>query len=189
VKIGPAAVLSAAEVERVICACRGRGPTTKRNLALVTLLYRTGLRCGECISLQRASITLVKPPDEGQSRLLVREGKGGGSRVVGLHQDVVVALERWLAVAPDSDLVFCTLQGTRLDDGYVRAMLRRKAIRAGVGRCHPHAFRATLAVELVSEGVPLPAVRDVLGHHSIATTDLYLRRVFPEMAISAVIDR
>ena len=54
---------------------------------------------------------------------------------------------------------------------------------------HPHAFRATLAVEMCLEGVPLPAIRDVLGHANLSVTDAYLRRVFPAHAIDAVRNR
>lgn len=56
-------------------------------------------------------------------------------------------------------------------------------------RVHPHAFRATLAVEMCVEGVPLPAIRDVLGHTNLSVTDAYLRRVFPQQAIDAVRSR
>ncbi|MGA2929762.1 MAG: hypothetical protein ABSG43_28005 [Solirubrobacteraceae bacterium] len=50
-------------------------------------------------------------------------------------------------------------------------------------------FRATLAVEMCVEGVPLPAIRDVLGRTNLSVTDAYLRRVFPPHAIDAVRDR
>jgi site-specific recombinase XerD len=56
-------------------------------------------------------------------------------------------------------------------------------------RVHPHALRATLAVEMCAEGVPLPAIRDVLGHTNLSVTDAYLRRVFPQQAIDAVRNR
>jgi type 1 fimbriae regulatory protein FimB/type 1 fimbriae regulatory protein FimE len=108
---------------------------------------------------------------------------------VGAHAELVSALRDWLQLRPDSRWVFCTLSGRRLDPGYVRAMLSRKGELVGVARVHPHAFRATLAVELVREGKSLPAVRDVLGHSNLAHTDAYLRRVFPQLAIGALVDR
>jgi len=139
----------------------------------------------ESIDLRRTDLRV----DADVPFLRVRNGKFNKDRTVGMHPEAVEAIDRWLEVAPESEYVFCTLRGGRLDDGYVRAMLRRKGARAGVERVHPHAFRATLAVELVTEGVPLPSVRDVLGHASIGNTDAYLRRVFPEAAVSAVIHR
>ena len=55
---------------------------------------------------------------------------------------------------------------------YVRVMLRRLADRAGIGkRVAPHQLRHTLAAELVAEGVPMPIIRDQLGHSSLAVTD------------------
>ncbi len=184
-RLGPAAFLSEAEVETILRSFSRKAPTSVRNRALVTLFYRTGLRCSEALDLAPGDLRL----DSERPTLLVRSGKGDVSRVVGIHANAVEALRRWLKVRPESGFVFCTLTGGRLDDGYVRTMLRRKARKTGVARVHPHAFRATLAVELVLEGVPLPAVRDVLGHASFHTTDCYVRRVFPELAISAVIDR
>ena len=71
----------------------------------------------------------------------------------------------------------------------MRALLARLGEKASVQRAHPHGLRATLAVELVMEGTPLPAVRDVLGHTSLAHTDAYLRRVFPELAVTALTRR
>jgi integrase/recombinase XerD len=68
-------------------------------------------------------------------------------------------------------------------------MLQRVGLKADVVRAHPHGLRATLAVELVVEGEPLPVVRDVLGHASIANTDAYVRRVFPGLAITALARR
>ncbi len=188
--LGPANVLSEAEVRRVLACCadkrrRRRAATRERNYALVMLLWRTGLRCSEALDLEPGDLRCDGPV----ATLRVRHGKLGKARTVGVHAEVQGALEDWLVLRPPGRWLFCTLAGARLDDGYVRAMLSRKGREAGVHRVHPHAFRATLAVELVREGVSLPAVRDVLGHSSIAHTDAYLRRVFPELAVGALVNR
>jgi site-specific recombinase XerD len=163
------------------------GRTVIRNSALVVLLYRTGLRCSEALDLEMRDLRLGRD----SPTLFVRCGKLRKSRLVGLSADVVDALARWLEIRADlpGEHVFCTLRGTRLDNGYVREMISRKGREAGIPRAHPHAFRATLAVELVSEGASLPVVRDVLGHANIAYTDAYLRRVFPEQAVDALVNR
>ena len=189
-RLGPANVLNLDEVHAVLDACSRktrarRAPTGERNYALVMAMWRAGLRVNEALSLHRGDLRLRDTP----AAIRVLHGKGNRFRVVGAHSDLVAALEDWLAVAPRSPYVFCTLAGGRLSDGYVRTMLRRKGQRAGVARVHPHAFRATLAVELARELVPMPVIRDVLGHTSIATTDAYLRRVDPRLAIEAVANR
>ena len=127
-----------------------------------------------------------------------------------MHQEAEAALRRWLETRSRLDVdrgrriadrrVFCTIggkngAGKQIQSSYVRHLLRRLAreIAAETGmelrRCHPHGFRATLAVELASEGKSMTAIRDVLGHSSIAVSDRYLRRTRPADAIDAVCDR
>lgn len=184
--LGPAEVLSETEVMRLIAQMSSPCRTQTRNRALVVILWRSGLRISEALDLRHRDISLDSEPPT----LRVLDSKtSSGRRVVGLHRDAVDSMRAWLAKAPESEYVFCSLKGYKLDSGYVRRVLAREGKRAGIRRCHPHAFRATLAVELVKEGVSLPAVRDVLGHSNLANTDAYLRRVFPEMAISALVDR
>jgi site-specific recombinase XerD len=188
VKLGPAEVLTEQEIRRLLAAFSRKAPTGVRNRALVLLLWRSGLRVSEALALDVG--------DLGQETLRVRESKTGRPRVVGLHQEAAQAIEIWRAHRLALSLeryrpVFCTLQGRRVSRRYVGAMLERKARAAGLSelRVHPHAFRATLAVELAREGVPLPAIREVLGHTNLASTDAYLRRVFPQQAITAILDR
>ena len=191
--LGPAAVLSHAEVESLLCAIlppdrRRDSSTAVRNHALVTLLYRTGLRCGEALQLTLGDLRL----EHERPTLRVKSGKTEeATRTVGLSQDLLISLERWLRIRRrlPGKHAFCTLKGERLDSGYVREMLARKGKQAGIERCHPHALRATLAVELVLEGQSLPVVRDVLGHRSLVSTDYYLRRVFPDKAVDALVAR
>ena len=189
-RLGSANVLSEVEVRAVLDACSiktraRRYATGERNYALVMCLWRSGLRCAEALDLELRDLRLDAQP----ATLLVRSGKGDRPRRVGVHAELAAALADWFALRPESRWVFCTLAGGKLDAGYVRAMLARKGRRCGVSRVHPHAFRATLAVELVLAGTSLPAIRDVLGHSNLAVTDAYLRRVFPELAINALINR
>jgi integrase/recombinase XerD len=195
-KLGPAAVLSEAEVRAVLATFSRRAPTGIRNYALTILLWRTGLRVSEALDLELRDLSPLEAP----ATLLVRNGKGGRSRIAGVHQEAAVALERWRNTADRLELgrgrrrpLFCTItrgqEGRPLHPSYVRTVLAAKGKRAGVARCHPHAFRATLAVELAREGVPVATIRDVLGHANIAQTDAYLRRVFPELSVAAVVNR
>lgn len=190
--LGPAAVLAESEVRALLGACSRRAPTGVRDRALITLLWRSGLRISEALDLRPRDLKL----GAAEPTVQVLKGKDENQRAVGLPSDAVDALARWLDVRASLGLArrhsaFCTLQGTRLQATQVRSMLNRRAKRAGLGdvRVHPHAFRATLAVELVREGRSIPAVRDVLGHTNIATTDAYLRRVFPKDALDATINR
>ena len=194
-KLGPANVLQEPEIEALLASFSRRAPSGIRDRALTLLLWRTGLRITEALSLEVRDLQL----DGATPTLAVRNGKFGKQRVVGIHQEALQALERWLELRAKLGLtrfrpVFCTFsanaRGRQLAAGQVREMLSHKARLAGLTtRVHPHAFRATLAVELAREGVPLPAIRDVLGHSNVAATDAYLRRVFPQDAVDAVIAR
>ena len=169
-KLGPAALLDEADVRGLLGVCSRRAPTGVRDHALITTLWRTGLRISEALALEARDVSLsaAKPT------LGVRDSKtDSGVRRVGVHADVAAAVGRWLEVRGTLGLgrrgpLFCTLAGERLSDSHVRAMLRRRRDRAGLDdtRVHPHAFRA-----------------------SLAGTDAYLRRLAPDEAIDAVIRR
>jgi integrase/recombinase XerD len=194
-RYGSANVLTEDEVRAILATFSRRTPCAIRNRALVLFLWRTGLRVSEALAVETRDLQL----DGDSPRVNVRNAKFGKQRVVGIHQEAIDALERWLdqrqrlgfgRLKPIWITISSDHHGKPLAPSYVREMLSKKGAQAGVtGRVHPHAFRATLAVELAREGVPLPAIRDVLGHANIACTDAYLRRVFPEDAISAVIHR
>ncbi len=176
----PAELLTPAEARAIIAACSTTSATGKRNAALFTLLYRTGLRISEALALMPHDVDL----DAGTATVL--HGKGDHRRVAGFDQGARPVLDRWLAhraqlprVIAASPL-FCTLHGTRLSAGYARAALQRTARRAGVQkRVHPHGLRHTHAAELAAEGVPAHEIQGQLGHANLATTDTYLRRIAP----------
>jgi site-specific recombinase XerD len=170
----------------LIRACSRRAPTGIRNRALIAVLWRCGLRIGEALTLELRDLDLEL------GTIRVRFGKGGKSRTVGVDEQTAALLARWidrrrtLNVGARSAL-FCTLQGGRLNDSYVRRLLPRLARKAGITkRVHPHGLRHTYAAELVREQVPINVVRDALGHSSLAITDRYLRDIAPTQVIDAM---
>jgi integrase/recombinase XerD len=179
----PPETLTEQDVRALLAAC-GRGPIGIRNQALICCLWRGGIRCAEALALM--------PRDVQEGQLLVRHGKGDEARIVALHQEAAVTLARWLEARQRLGVnghkpVFCTVAsgatrkpGDALDSSYVRHMLKRLAVKAGVEqRVHAHGFRHTHARDLVLAGVPLVDIRDQLGHSNAATTDTYLRRIAP----------
>ncbi len=166
-------LLTRAEVAALTGAC----PATwvgARNRAILTLAWRAGLRCSEILDL------VVKDLDLHEQTIVVRHGKGGKRRVLGLDRETVDVLRDWLDVCSPTSretLVFATRTGRRIDGSYVRHLMPRLARSAGVfKRVHLHGLRHRFAVELEQEGAPISVIRDLLGHSSIATTDTYLRR-------------
>jgi site-specific recombinase XerD len=170
-------LLTASEIEQLLRACSNRASTGIRNRALIALAWRSGLRIGEILALRPKDIDL----DTGT--LVVQHGKGDKRRVVGFDAGTTALLTRWLDVRRRRGVngqapVFCTLGGAEIDQSYVRHLLPRLALRAGVDkRVHAHALRHAYAVELEREGATVSTIRDLLGHSSAAVTDRYLRRL------------
>ncbi len=182
----PAEVLTEEEVRRLLRACSSKAPTGIRNRALITVLYRAGVRLGEALALQPKDLD----PDAGTVRVL--RGKGDRSRTVGLDPGAFALMERWLDVRMKLGIgrrvpVFCTLKGAPLRDAYVRVLLPRLARRAGIEkRVHAHGLRHTHAFELACEGHPLHVIQAQLGHASLATTDSYIRHLAPQKVIEVM---
>jgi site-specific recombinase XerD len=182
----PTETLTEAEAVALLHACSRRAPTGIRNHALIAVLWRCGLRIAEALALELRDVDL----DQGTIR--VRHGKGDKARVVGVDEQTAALLARWidrrraLNVGARST-VFCTLQGGRLNDSYIRRLLPRLARQAGITkRVHAHALRHSYAGELVRERVPVNVIRDALGHSSLAVTDRYLRDVAPMQVIDTM---
>src|SRR5262245_27545960 len=143
----PAEWLTAGEARALLAACDGTTVTGLRNRALLVVLWRAGLRCSEAIGLRPVDV------DCAAGTVRVLHGKGDKARTVGIDGQALDVVRAWLgarhAAGVQSPWLFCTRQGGQLADRYVRALVARLAVKAGVEhRCHPHAFRHTLAVEL-----------------------------------------
>ena len=83
--------------------------------------------------------------------------------------------------------LLCTLSGRRIQPSYVRGMLKRLALRAGLDkRVHPHGLRLSLAAELVSEGVPLNLIQAHFGHSNASTTSRYLQHIAPQQLVDSM---
>ena len=182
----PPEVLTEAEAIALIRACSTRAPTGVRNRALIAVLWRSGLRISEALSLELRDLDL----EAGSIR--VRHGKGDRSRTVGVDEQTSALLARWLdrrrTLSPGArSPIFCTLRGGRIDSSYVRRLLPRLACKAGIERrVHAHGLRHTYAAELAREGTAINVIRDALGHTSLAVTDRYLRDVAPTHVINTM---
>lgn len=182
----PAEPLTRKEIWAIINAFSTRTPTGIRNRALVMVLWRSGLRIKEALSLRVADIDF----EEGSLRVL--HGKGDKSRTAFIDRAPLEYVRTWidkrneLRIGPVHPL-FCTLRGGPLDSSYVRHMLPRIAIKAGiVKRVHAHGLRHTHAAELRREGVDIAAISKQLGHSSISTTSRYLDHIAPAEVSKAI---
>ncbi len=144
-----------------------------RDRALLELLYASGLRVSELVSLDIGDIDLA-------SGMLRVTGKGGKEREVPFGDKAAVALRRWLAAAvplrgrTDGEPLFLNLRGGRLTDRSVRRILDRRLQEAAiVGHISPHALRHSFATHLLNAGADLRSIQELLGHASLSTTQRY----------------
>ena len=185
----PAEPLTPEEVRALLQACSSRAPTGIRNRALITVLYRCGLRISEALALEPKDVN----PKEGSIRVL--HGKGDRARTVGMDPESFVSVDRWLDRRSALGFngrrrLFCTLAGDPLSTPYIRALLPRLARTGGIEkRVHAHGLRHTHAAELAREGKPMNLIQAQLGHSSLATTDRYIRHIEPKEVIEAMRSR
>lgn len=167
-------------MEEIIAVMRvaGGGVHGVRVRALVVILWRAGLRINEALSLAETDL------EPGRGSILVRHGKGGKRREVGMDEWAWEHVEAWSRARLDMPVgpFFCVLDGATRGRGWsptgARAELRRLAAAAGVRRRFaPHQLRHAHAVEMAREGVPLPVIQRQLGHAHLGVTSTYLQGI------------
>ena len=176
-------VLRADEVAALLDRIPASTPLELRDRALFELAYASGLRAEELVNL-----TLDGLDFDGETVRV--EGKGGKTRLVPVGEPAMRALERYLARArpalrgegPDgaSPAVFLSKSGRALSTSDVRRRLRTWARQAAsripaLVDAHPHALRHSFATHLLEGGADLRAIQELLGHATIATTQVYTR--------------
>ena len=149
-------------------------PTGLRDVAMLELLYATGIRVGELVGLDL--------DDVDRSRNVVRVlGKGRKERSVPFGQPAGRAVERWLTegrsvlwVEHAGPALFLGARGGRIDQRAVRTLVHRRISQVpGAPDIGPHGLRHTAATHLLEGGADLRSVQELLGHASLATTQLY----------------
>jgi len=177
-------VLSEDEVDRLLDAARNSGRNMQdqlRNTCLMELLYATGMRVSELVSLPISAT-------RGDPRLLLIMGKGGKERLVPLSPPARQALSAWLierdkidAAAqekkqPPSRFLF----PSRGASGYLTRhrfylMIKEFSVAAGVdpSKVTPHTLRHAFATHLLANGADLRSIQTMLGHADVATTEIY----------------
>jgi integrase/recombinase XerC len=175
--------LSVEQVQRLLEVEADGAPATLRDRAMFELMYSSGLRLAELVSL-----------DLGDGRLDLREGevtvtgKGAKTRTVPVGARARQALSDWIGVraqlaAPQEKALFVGARGRRIAPGVVEKRLRLLAARQGVqGRLHPHMLRHSFASHVLQSSQDLRAVQEMLGHASISTTQVYTHLDYQALA-------
>lgn len=180
----PPEVLTPKEVGRLLDAC---GPDFWgiRTRAMLTIMYRTGLRHSEVLDLE------PKDLDRKAGSVRVLHGKNDKSRTVGMDKGGFEAVSEWVRIRnPEAVKLFHSNSGKRLCSTYLRQILPALGKKAGIEkRVHAHGLRHTLAAELREENEDIGIISKQLGHSNIGTTARYLDHVAPVKVIEAVSKR
>jgi integrase/recombinase XerC len=164
-----------------LMAIPGDGPLALRDKAMMEMIYSSGLRLAELVSLDSDSI------DRSDATVRVT-GKGGKTRVVPVGRAALAAVAAWLRVrgqlAPlEEKALFVSRHGRRISPRNVQQRLGQWAQRQGLTvHLHPHMLRHSFASHILESSGDLRAVQELLGHADIATTQIYTHLDFQHLA-------
>jgi site-specific recombinase XerD len=179
-------------VEEIVAVMRCAGHTAQglRVRALIVVLWRAGLRISEALALAESDL------DRTTGAILVRRGKGGKRREVGMDRWGWQQIQPWLEFRPVLPVgaLLCVMHGPTAGRPWspsaARSTLRDLAVSAGVRRrLAPHQLRHAHAVEMAREGVPLTVVQRQLGHANLGITSIYLQGIDNSEIINTVLAR
>ena len=167
-------VLTVEEIDSIIAAVDMDKPEGQRNRAILETLYSCGLRVSELCSLKLSDLYL----DEGFIKVT---GKGSKQRLVPISPRAVKEINYWLLdrrhwriKAGHEDCLFLARWGNSLSRIMVFHLIKELADKAGITKnISPHTFRHSFATHLLEGGANLRAIQCMLGHESIATTEIY----------------
>ncbi|MCX5797255.1 MAG: site-specific tyrosine recombinase XerD [Elusimicrobia bacterium] len=165
--------LTAEEVGRLLAVPAGVSYAALRTRVMLEILYATGMRVSEILALKAEYVNL----QDGWVRVL---GKGSKERLIPVHERALSLLKQFLQIrqqrfphAADGE-VFLNRRGRRLSRVQFWRDLQALAKRAGLeGKVHPHVLRHTFATHMLQGGADLRSVQEMLGHSSLATTQIY----------------
>jgi integrase/recombinase XerD len=165
-------VLDTHEVEAMFAEAEGRAATGEllalRNLALLELLYGSGLRATELVSLPRRAFRPGQP-------FLILRGKGDKERLAPVSERAAEAVRQWLPHVPEASPWLFPGGKSHLSRVRLFQLVRSMAALAGIApdRVSPHVLRHAFATHLLAGGADLRVLQSLLGHADIATTQIY----------------
>lgn len=174
--------ISAQEVNELLAAVEGEDPIARRDRAILEILYGTGARITEVVSLSLGDIDYTE-------NLLKVLGKGNKERVVPIGTFAMKALKDWLQPSGrgllepevwksrnDSEAIFLNRRGGRLTRQGGWGIVKKYGAQVGLGsKLSPHTLRHCCATHMLEHGADIRTVQELLGHASITTTQIYTK--------------
>ena len=165
--------LTVEEINRLLCQPSKSSPKEIRDKAMLELLYATGMRVTELISLKISDVNLP------MNYIVCKDANR--ERVIPIENAAKAALEKYIKTArhelcENGEYLFTNLKGEQMTRQGFWKLIKAYAKKAGIDKAiTPHMIRHSFAVHLVSNGADLKAVQEMLGHSDISTTQIYLR--------------
>ena len=167
-------VLTLDEIERMLDVIDLSKDEGQRNLAIIEVLYGSGLRVSELINLKLSNVHL-------EEKYMLVEGKGNKQRLVPLSDEAKKQISFWLQdrchlpVKPgNEDYLFLNRRGAKLTRVMILIIVKDLAARAGIKKTiSPHTFRHSFATHLLEGGANLRMIQMMLGHENLVTTEIY----------------
>lgn len=167
-------VLTLEEIDAMVAAVDLSKPEGHRNRAIIEMLYGSGLRVSELVSLQLSHMYR-------QEGYMLIEGKGSKERLVPISPEAEKWFQYWmedrshLDVKPEyKDIAFLNRYGRQLTRAMIFTIIRRLAADAGIRKLiSPHTLRHSFATHLLQNGADLRVIQQLLGHEQITTTEIY----------------
>jgi integrase/recombinase XerD len=169
-------VLSVSEIDDMISVCDTTTTEGRRNGAIIDTIYGCGLRVSELCNLEISRLNL-------EQKWLIVTGKGSKERMIPMAAETANTLADYIddvrpltpAKHGEEDIVFLNRRGRRLTRVMIFYIVKDLAEKAGIRKSvSPHTLRHSFATHLLEGGANLRAIQQMLGHESIATTELYL---------------
>ena len=164
-------VLSPEDVEQLL-NFKPKDALEIRDLAMVELMYSSGLRVSETASIN------IDDFEEEMTFLRVL-GKGAKTRLVPLGRYAISAIESWIAerskYSEDSNALFINFKGARLSVRSIQLRLKKMATKQGLPPIYPHMLRHSFATHMLESSGDLRTIQELLGHSSLSTTQIYTK--------------
>ena len=178
-------ILEKEEREKLLDTFNERYPTNQRDKTAIELMLNTGLRLSELTNLKWKYVNLTT------GKIEVIEGKGAKDRIVYANDEILEKLKSWRdrqlkelnkRNINNTEYVFTSLTGNKLDGGNFRRKIYKKTEKAGINKkVSPHTFRHTFATDLYTETKNIRLVQKALGHSDLSTTMIYTHIVDDEL--------
>lgn len=168
-------VLTVKEIDRMIAAIDMSAPEGQRNRAIIETMYGCGLRVSELVNLEISRLYL-------DDEYIVVKGKGSKERMVPISEVAIEQIQLWLEdrnrmnIKPgEENILFISRLGRRLSRIMIFYIIKNLCGLTGINKeISPHTLRHSFATHLLEGGANLRAIQQMLGHESIATTEIYL---------------